>query len=317
MGGSKRGPMIRQLLLSRYFVLLITLAYAAVMAPFTPRFVTLDNGVNVISSALPLLVVAIGQTVVLITGGIDLSVTSTIALSSIAGALVMTSSWPNALAGVVVMLLCGAAVGALNGTAVSAAKMPPFMVTLTTMMFFGGLAVYVTRSKNIGGLPVSFRTIGDSLLFTLAISAALAWTGWYLLARTVAGRWLFAVGRNLRTAVASGVPVQRTLILAYVFSGICAALASVIYTGRLETGSPVLGQRILLDVIAAVVIGGTSLFGGKGGVLPTALGVLFITLVDNTLNLLGASNFSILMAKGGVILAAAMLDAFRSRYVAV
>ncbi len=120
-------------------------------------------------------------------------------------------------------------------------------------------------------------------------------------------------GSHVRTAVASGVPVGRTLVFAYMLSGLSAALASVIYTARLETGSPVLGQRLLLhDVVAAVVIGGTSLFGGRGRVLWTVWGVLFITLVDNTLNLVGVSNFAVLMVKGVVILGAALLDRARS-----
>ncbi|HYO83167.1 MAG TPA: ABC transporter permease [Bryobacteraceae bacterium] len=305
---------LRKLVLSRWFVLFVSLVYAAVMAPFTPRFLSLDNAASVFSSMLPLLIVAVGQTVVLITGGIDLSVTSTIALASVTGAMVMTGFADNAFAGALAMILAGALVGLLNGAAITGARMPPFMVTLSTMMFFGGLAVWVTKSKNIGGLPAGFRLLGDSIWIVFAMAVIVLALTYILLERTVAGRWLFAAGRNVRTAVASGVPVKRTLVLAYVLCGVCAAVASIIYTGRLETGSPVLGQRILLDVIAAVVIGGTSLFGGRGNVLWTALGVLFITLVDNTLNLLGATNFAVLMAKGGVILVAAMLDSMRTRY---
>jgi ribose/xylose/arabinose/galactoside ABC-type transport system permease subunit len=134
-----------------------------------------------------------------------------------------------------------------------------------------------------------------------------------VLSRTVFGRWLYAVGGNPRAARVSGVPVERVLVLAYVACGLCAAVAAVLYSARLETGSPVLGQRIFLDVIGGAVIGGTSLFGGRGTVRGTAFGVLFITLVDNSLNLMGLSSFTILMVKGGVILAAAVLDALRER----
>jgi ribose/xylose/arabinose/galactoside ABC-type transport system permease subunit len=134
-----------------------------------------------------------------------------------------------------------------------------------------------------------------------------------LLTRTVLGRWLFAVGGNARTALVSGVPVERVVLFAYVACAVCAAVASILYTARLETGSPVLGQRILLDVIGAVVIGGTSLFGGRGSVLGTVYGALFITLLDNGLNLMGLSSFSVLMVKGTVILAAALVDAIRER----
>jgi ribose transport system permease protein len=124
---------------------------------------------------------------------------------------------------------------------------------------------------------------------------------------------MFAVGGNVRTARVSGVPVERTVLLAYVACGACAAAASILYTARLETGSPVLGQRILLDVIGAVVIGGTSLFGGRGSVVGTIYGAVFITLLDNGLNLMGLSSFTVLIVKGAVILAAALADATRER----
>jgi ribose transport system permease protein len=192
--------------------------------------------------------------------------------------------------------------------------MPPFIVTLTTMMFFAGFAIWLTQSRNIDGLPRSFIAIGNGLGGSVAVTFGVAVAAHFALTRTLLGRWWYAVGRNARTALVSGVPVRRTLVAAYVASGFCAAAAAILYTGRLETGSPVLGQRILLDVIGATAIGGTSLFGGKGKVLWTVFGVLFMTLVDNSLNLLGLSNFTVLMVKGGVILAAALLDAARNRY---
>ncbi|MDZ4801258.1 MAG: ABC transporter permease [Bryobacteraceae bacterium] len=305
---------MRRFLSSQYFVLWVSLLYAAVMAPFTPAFLSPENALNILSSMLPLLIVAAGQTIILITGGIDLSVTSVIALASVLGAMTMTSTSGNVVTGIAVMLAAGALVGLINGIGMSAGRMPPFMVTLATMMFFGGFAVWITKSKNVGGLPRNFNAIGDSLPAVALIAIAIIAVLHFVLSRTTAGRWLYATGRNPRTALVSGVPVRLTTTAAYVVSGLLAAVASVIYTGRLETGSPVLGQRILLDVIAAVVIGGCSLFGGRGTVLWTVLGVLFITLVDNTLNLTGVSNFAVLIAKGGVILMAALLDTVRTRY---
>jgi ribose/xylose/arabinose/galactoside ABC-type transport system permease subunit len=147
----------------------------------------------------------------------------------------------------------------------------------------------------------------------LLVVGPLALGAHLLLTRTVLGRWLYAVGGNPRTARVSGVPVERVVLLAYVACAACAAVASILYTARLETGSPVLGQRILLDVIGAVVIGGTSLFGGRGTILGTFYGALFITLLDNGLNLMGLSSFTVLMVKGAVILAAALVDAIRER----
>jgi ribose/xylose/arabinose/galactoside ABC-type transport system permease subunit len=188
------------------------------------------------------------------------------------------------------------------------------------MIFTSGFAIWLTRSSNITGIPEGFRLLGTASLGRLApVPAALLVVGplalgaHLLLTRTVLGRWIFAVGGNARTARVSGVPVERVILFAYVACGACAAVASILYTARLETGSPVMGQRILLDVIGAVVIGGTSLFGGRGTILGTVYGALFITLLDNGLNLMGLSSFAVLMVKGTVILAAALVDAARER----
>lgn len=312
----------RRLLQSDYLVLLLCAVLFAGFAPFTPGLASANNAVNLLGNLAPLLIVATGQTLVLIVGGIDLSVTAVIALASVSGALVMNgdSGWlkgsaaatPAAVLG---MLLIGGTVGAFNGVAVSRLRMPAFIVTLTTMMFVSGLAIWLTQSKTLASLPLSFTKLGTNLGPTLLIAAALAGFAHLLLSRSLFGHWLQAVGYNARTARVSGVPVDGVVIGAYVVCGILAAAASVLYTARLETGSPILGQRILLDVIGATVIGGTSLFGGRGKVLWTLFGVLFLTLLDNILNLQGLSHFTIMMVKGGVILLAALLDTMRRRSV--
>jgi ribose transport system permease protein len=304
----------RRVLLSEYFILVVTVVYFTALAPGTPGLASGENIANVFSSMLPLLVVALGQTVVLITGGIDLSVTSTIALTSTVGTLAMTRGGMGVVPAIAIMLLIGVAVGLLNGVAITTLRMPPFIVTLATMMFFSGFAIWLTQSRNIYQLPEDFTAIGREGAGALAVTAIVAAAVHFMLRRTLLGRWLFAVGRSARTSLVSGVPVHRTIVAAYAISGVVAAAASILYTGRLETGSPVLGQRILLDVIGATVIGGTSLFGGKGKVVWTVMGVLFMTILDNSLALLGLSNFSVLIAKGSVILAAALLDTARTRY---
>jgi ribose/xylose/arabinose/galactoside ABC-type transport system permease subunit len=315
--------MVGRLLRSEYFVLLLSGILFAILAPITPGLASTGNLANLAANLLPLLVVAIGQTLVLIAGGIDLSVTATIALSSVVGAFVMNgdNGWlrGSALApplGIGAMLAVGAAVGACNGLAVTRLRMPAFIVTLTSNMFFSGLAVWLTQSQPIYNLPQGFTRLGSELGWTLLIAGGLAIAVHLALTRLVFGRWLYAVGHNQRAAHVSGVPVNGVLVAAYIACGVLAAAASVLYTGRLETGSPVLGQRILLDVIGATVIGGTSLFGGKGKVLWTLFGVLFLTLLDNALNLAGLSYFAIMMTKGGVIVLAALLDAARSRWFA-
>jgi ribose/xylose/arabinose/galactoside ABC-type transport system permease subunit len=305
---------------SEYLVLLFSVVYFLCLAPFTTGFASGSNLANVLSTLLPLLLVAIGQTLVLITGGIDLSVTSIIAVCSITGGAIMNTEtgWlaDHALAvpaGLAAMLLVGMLVGLFNGLAVTKLRMPPFIVTLTTMMFVSGLAIWLTQSRNIGNLPATFNALGTRTWLSLPLVALLAGATHLMLTRSLYGRWLYAVGQNARTAQISGVPVDGVMVSAYAASGLLSAVASILYTGQAESASPVLGQRLLLDVIGAVVIGGTSLFGGKGKIVWTLFGALFIKLIDNSLNLLDLSYFMIMMVKGAVILLAACLDAARNR----
>jgi ribose transport system permease protein len=242
------------------------------------------------------------------------------ALASVFGAMAMNgeNGWfagsPLAVPqGMLVMLAAGLLVGAGNGLAVAWLRLPPFIVTLTTMMFVSGFAIWLTNSKTIYGLPTAFNSLGGKLALALPLALGLGALAQWGLSRSLYGRWLYAVGSNVRTALVSGVPVAGVTAGAYVASGAFAAVAAMLYTGQAETGSPVLGQRLLLDVIAATVIGGTSLFGGRGKVLWTLFGVLFIKLIDNSLNLLSLSLAAITMVKGSVILLAAFLDALRTR----
>ncbi len=312
--------MMSRFLRSGMLTLLLCVVYCAVMAPFVPGFATSENFRNVWIAMLPLLVVATGQTIVLITAGIDLSATSIIALTSVAGAALMTGDG-GPLAGsplatpasMVVMIMIGAAIGLLNGLCAARLRMPPFIVTLTTMMFFSGLAVWATQSKSIYNLPASFLFLGQNVWAATAITLVVAAIAQVMLNSSLLGQGLRAVGGNARTAEVSGVHVAQIITIAYVASGVCAAIASILITAQLETGSPVQWENNLLDIIGATVIGGTSLYGGRGSVLWTACGVLLLTLIDNSLNLLGLSHFTIMIAKGGVILLAALLDTLRYR----
>jgi ribose/xylose/arabinose/galactoside ABC-type transport system permease subunit len=311
------------LLLSEHLVLVLSFVVFLALLPFAPALGRPENLANLLSALLPLLIVAAGQLLVLLTGGIDLSQTATIALASVTGAWVMNANdgWlaghPLAVpAALLTMLLAGAAVGLFNGLAVARLGLPAFIVTLTSMMFVSGLAVFLTRSRNINGLPPAFLALGGRTAVALALAMAVAGLVQLLLARSLCGRWLYAVGQNPVAARVSGVPVAGVTVSVYVASGVLAALASVLYTAQAETGSPVLGQRLLLDVVGAAVIGGASLTGGRGRLAGTAAGVLFVKLLDNGLDLLSLSNFGVMMVKGGVILAAALVDAARTRVLA-
>lgn len=336
----------KKVLLSEYFILYISILYFVLLAPFVPGLASATNLANVLSNMWPLLAIAIGQTVVLIIAGIDLSQTSIMGITSVMGALFMTSATdPNLFtksplwgwwltpeggplggsilavpAGILVMLLTGSLIGFLNGNAIARLRMPPFMVTLVTQIFFYNFAIYMTKSENIIGLPGSYVALGSGGMgfvpFALVIAGALAIAAHILLGRTMLGRWIYAVGTNTKAALVSGVPTKRVIVFAYTFSGFCAAAGSILYSARLEMGRPTLGQTVLMDIIGATVIGGTSMFGGKGKIVWTIFGVLFFVMLSNTLNLLNLSYFTINIVKGLVILLAALADVTRTRILA-
>ncbi len=298
--------------------------YLLVAAPFIPGLLSAGNFRNVLSNLLPLLVVSIAQGFVLITAGIDLSIIAVFACSSVIGGLIMTSNggWLANRAsavpvGLAAMILVGAGIGLINGLSITRLKMPPFVVTLSTMTFFCGAAVWITHSSNIYQLPAGFVAIGTGGMlhvpYALLLTALLALAAHLVLSRTVIGRWLYSVGQNRQTALISGIPVTHTIVFAYVVSGVCSACTAVLLMGRLETASPIIGQKLLLDTVAAPVIGGVSLFGGRGRISWIIFGALFVSLMDNGLNMVGLSYFVIMIAKGGLLLMAALLDVRRTK----
>ncbi|RPH92055.1 MAG: ABC transporter permease [Calditrichaeota bacterium] len=331
------------LFLSQHFVLYLCLAYFVVLWAIFPHMAGSRNLSNIASNMWPLLALVVGQLFVLVIGGIDLSQTSIMALTSVAGAALMSEQvdpvlfsksplWGSLLsssggflagndfavvAAIVVMLTLGALVGLMNGVSVAYFNMPPFIVTLVSMMFFSGTAIFLTASENITHLPSQFITLGKGgisvISYSFLIVLSLSLLAHVLLTRTVLGRQMVAVGLNRQAAVISGIAAKRLIVTAYIFSGLCAAIGSILYSARLEGGRPTLGQDLLLDVIGAAVIGGISLFGGKGKVIWAFYGVLFFVLLSNSLNMMNLSFFTIDMVKGAVILLAALLDVLRRR----
>jgi ribose/xylose/arabinose/galactoside ABC-type transport system permease subunit len=354
----RRSPLAR-VLLSDWFVLWLSLAYFVALMPFLPTLVTSANVANLLSNSWPLVVVALGQTFVMTIGGIDLSQGAVMGITSTLGAAVAaTAADPDVLskapiwglliseeggvlagnvwAAILVMLLAGAIIGAINGALIAWLDMPPFMVTLVSLITVGAFAIWLTQSENIRNLPETYVALGKGEIvsvyigpkeesqiprrqihgligYATLIAIALAIALHLLLERTAFGRQVLAVGANRKAAEISGVPVRRIIVLVFILSALCATVGAVLYSARLEAGRPTLGEgTFLLDVIGATVIGGTSLFGGKGKILWTVLGVLFFVLLSNTLNLMNLSTFHIDMVKGGVILAAALLDVART-----
>jgi ribose/xylose/arabinose/galactoside ABC-type transport system permease subunit len=333
-GGIRSRPMkaLRWLFFSDYLVLALTTLYLAVLWLFVPEVLSPTNLSDIFLQILPLFVAAMGVMMVLMVAQIDLSATSIMAMGCVVGASIMTNQ-DGYLAGhplapvvaVLAFVAIGVAIGVLNGVCTIVFDMPSFLVTLTTMMFFSGAAIWYTAAhtssgSSIGALPSTFLAIGyggvAGIPYAAIITVALAIIVHLVLTRTVFGRWVQAVGLNPSAAAVSGVPVRAVVIGCFALSGLFAAFAAIIYTARLEAGTPILGQRILLDMIGAAVIGGVSLFGGKGTVGGVLFGVLFLSAVDNGLQLLGLSLSSVYAIKGGVILFAAVTDAIRHSLMA-
>lgn len=331
-GGFHPLLILQRAISSGYLVLALTVLYIMAVWPFVPEIVSRTNVIAILLQVIPLFTAAIGLMLVLMVAQIDLSVTSIMALSCVVGASIITAQG-GYMAGhpmatwvaIATILLIGIAFGALNGFCTAYMEIPSFLVTLTTMMFFSGAAIWYTAlhtasGSSIGSLPESFIDLGYGGIFGIpyaGIAAVLIGLGCHvLLTSTVFGRWIIAVGLNPRSALVSGVPVRRVIVWTFVISGICSAIAGIIYTARLEAGVPILGQRILLDLIGATVIGGVSLFGGTGRVLGVFFGVLFLSVVDNGLQLMGLSLSAVFAIKGSVILFAALLDVLRHQMLA-
>ncbi|HYG56747.1 MAG TPA: ribose ABC transporter permease, partial [Symbiobacteriaceae bacterium] len=255
--------------------------------------------------------IASGMTLVILTGGIDLSVGPVLALSSavMAG---LAAGGTHPLVAVLAGLAVGAALGAANGTVITRGGVAPFVATLGTMTIARGLTLVYTDGRPITGLPDALTALGTGYVGPIpapvVVMAAVVLVTYLVLTHTPFGRFIYAVGSNEEAARFAGISVPRTKTLAYMLTGIAAALAGLVLTGRLNSAQPTAGAGFELDAIAAVVLGGTSLAGGQGGILGTVVGALIIGTLDNGLNLLNVSSFYQQVAKGAVILIAVLLD---------
>jgi ribose transport system permease protein len=298
-------------ILFKYISLIGLLALCIIIAAISPRFLTISNVLNVLTQVSVNAILAIGMSFVIITGGIDLSVGSVLAIT---GAVVATfaKSGGNILPGVIAAIIIGAAIGLVNGILVSKGKVQAFIVTLATMTIFRGVTYVYTNGNPISGLGDNISFIGNSSIlgvplpiFFIIIVLLIAW---YALNQTRLGRYIYALGGNEDSARLSGINTDKIKTLVYVISGITAAIAGIIVTSRIGSASPNAGTGFELDAIAAVVLGGTSLAGGEGKVTGTIIGALIIGVLNNGLNLMGVNPFYQAIAKGLVILLAVLLD---------
>ena len=306
-------------LLNSSLVAAALIILVVVFTAIAPAFVSGNNILTLLQSVAVIAVLAIGQTLVIITAGIDLSQGAIVGLSGVVGASAMASA-PGCLgiaAGVVAALAIGLAFGLLNGALVAYTRVPAFIVTLGTLSIARGASLLWTGGEPIYQLPKAFDSFGVSALgvfpFIILVSLALAIVAQVLLAQTRFGRSVYAIGSNTRAALLSGLPVRRNTVLVFVLSGAMSAVGGVLLTAYVNSALPTAGESFELDSIAAVVIGGGSLFGGQGSVWASMLGVLLIGVLSNGSELAGVSSYAQTVILGCVVIGAVFIDSFRKR----
>ncbi|HLW65159.1 MAG TPA: ABC transporter permease [Gemmataceae bacterium] len=303
-----------------------TLATAKVVTPqsyWWPSFLNSDNLLNIAQQIAVIAIIAIGMTMVIVTGGIDLSVGSVLALSAVLSTLLIqrflgtVDATPAAMIGAsLAAILCCGFIGLFNGVVVLAFRVPSFIVTLAMMFIASGLAEEVSHGESVYRIPESFTWLGRGtgllgIPHTVLLMVVLYILAHILMSRTVLGRYLYAVGGNREAARLSGVPINSVTMFAYVCSGLLAGLGGVIMASQLKSGSMTYGQSYELYVIAAVVVGGTSLFGGEGKMTGTLVGAFIIAVIRNGMNLMNLAPGKQKIVFGGVILLAVILDSMK------
>jgi ribose transport system permease protein len=292
----------------------------------TPDFLTVNNMLNILRQYSVPAILAVGQTLVIISAGIDLSVASTAALAgSVMGVSFAHWGWPEPAA-LGLGLMAGFAVGAFNGFVITRWRVPDFIATLGTFSAVRGIALLVTDglpvpdfTRVVEGrrVPGSVSALGADSAFRFPLIALVAIVcavlGWFVLSRTRTGRSAYAIGGNREAARVSGIKVERTKLYIYVFSGLLAAVAGFMLTGRQGSANALMGEGMELQSIAAVVVGGTNLFGGEGSVGGTMIGILIIGVLSNGLNVLGVTEFWQRVVNGLIIIAVVALDQWRRR----
>jgi ribose transport system permease protein len=299
------------------FVTLIALGLALTIA--TPHFFTAINLASVARQTAVINIMALGMTLVIITGGIDLSVGSTLAISGLFGSMAIKAGQP-ALIAIAIGIFFGALCGLLNGLMITRLRVSPFIVTLGTLEAYRGLALVVSKGLPVHEIPDSFSFLGDGNLlgipFSLWVLAVCAIVMHFILENTKLGRYAFAIGSNESAAYYAGVPIKFHLTTVYLIAGALAGLAGMVEASRLMTGQPTAGQGYELQAIAAVVIGGGSLQGGEGSVTGTLIGAFIIGLLSNGSDLLGINPYWQQVTIGAVIIGAVSFDEFRKRRLA-
>jgi ribose/xylose/arabinose/galactoside ABC-type transport system permease subunit len=277
----------------------------------TPYFLTVSNLLNVLEQTAINAIIAVGMTYVIISGGIDLSVGSLLALAGVVLATVLHQAMPMTIA-VAAALAIGALFGSLSGIAITWGRLPPFIATLGMMSIARGCALLFTEGRPVSGFDAEFRSVATARIAGIPgpvfVAAAVYAVGHFVLSETKFGRYVYALGGNEEATRLSGVNVRMYKSAVYAVSGLTSAIAAVLLTARLNSAQPIAGVMYELDAIAAVVIGGTSLVGGEGSLGGTLIGALIMGVLRNGLNLLSVSSFMQQVVIGLVIVGAVLID---------
>ena len=304
--------------LQKFSAVLILFVIAIIMSIGSKNFLTGSNIINILNQSAVLGIMSIGMTFVIITGGIDLSVGSMMALSGSVMAVGATQwGMPPAVA-MILGVLIGTIAGMLNGILITKGRIQPFVATLGTYTTIEGVALLITNGYPISGMPQQMLTIGKKhsdiiIPLSVFVFAAVAIVGWVILNKTVLGRNTVAVGGNEQASQTSGINTNKTKIILYAFSGLCCAIASFVMIGRLNSANALMGQGMELQAITAVALGGTSLAGGIGTIGGTIIGVITIGVLNNGLDLLNTTPFWQKVILGIIIIAVVILDSWRKR----
>jgi ribose transport system permease protein len=292
------------------------LVLCLVLWALTPHFLTVQNLLNVAQQTSINAIVAVGMTYVILSGGIDLSVGSIVALSGVALGTALQSDQPTPVA-ILAALAVGVTCGLANGALVSWGGLPPFIVTLGMMSIARGAALLVTEGRPVSGFDAGFRWLATGELLWIPapvlVTALVYLMAHIVLTRTTFGRYVYAIGGNEEATRLSGVNVRLHKTMIYAVSGLMSAVAAIILTARLNSAQPIAGMMYELDAIAATVIGGTSLMGGEGTLAGTLVGALIMGVLRNGLNLLGVSSFLQQVVIGAVIVIAVLVDTVLKR----
>ena len=284
-----------------------------VSAYLSPKFFTANNFFNLLQQSSIIGIASIGMTLVILLGGIDLSVGSLAALAGMVVGILLAGGQPIAVA-IPAALVVGGLMGAISGLFTAVGKVPAFIVTLAMMEIARGLTLLTTYGKPVSSFPEAFKFLGGGFVGPVPVSG-LIWIGltiilWAVLRYTVFGRSLYSIGGNFEAAHLSGVRVTRNTVYAFILSGLTAATSGILLASWLTVSQPTAGKSMELDAIASVVLGGAALSGGRGGVWGTFLGVWLLAIITNIFNLIGISSYYQMIFKGIIIVTALLLNKF-------